>query len=212
MLQMGFTQESCFGNLKELTTPQEKLVIAGPGPSLSQEQIDMVRESGVHCIAIGEAGRVLYPDAQVLYHCDRKWWHHWDFCPDFKGLRVSLEDVDSDLVYEMERSELKEGLDLRYPYLVTGAHSGYQAINLAMFAQPKEIILIGYDMKDAKDGRHNIVGHHPRGVRRPYDFNLFMSTLSSLVPVLDNLGVSVYNCTIDSALTCFPRKDLTDVL
>ena len=212
MLQVRFTQESCFGNLKELTTQHDKVVIAAPGPSLTQEQIDMVRDSGVHCITIGDVGRVMYPDAPVLYHCDNKWWKHYDYCPDFKGLRVSLEDVDDMRVVEMERSELTEGLDLRYPYLVTGCHSGYQAINLAMFSQPKEIILIGYDQKDTRDGRHNIIGHHPHGVRRQYDFNLFISTLTSLLPVLDNLGVNVYNCTIDSALKCFPRKDLIDVL
>lgn len=211
MLSIRPHQESCFGNLRELTTQQDKIVIAAPGPSLTQKQIDMVRESGVHCITIGDVGRVMFPDAAVLYHCDRKWWKHYDYCPDFQGLRVSLEDTDSLLVHEMERSEQKEGLDLRYPYLVTGCHSGYQAINLAMFAQPKEIILIGYDLKD-KGPIHNIIGKHPDGVRRPYDFNLFISTLTSLIPVLDNLGVSVYNCTIDSALKCFPRKDLQDVL
>lgn len=198
--------------MRELLTPQERIVIAAPGPSLTQEQINMVRESGVHCITIGDVGRVMFKDAAVLYHCDRKWWEYYGCCPEFQGFKVSLEDVDSLEVFEMERSEAKEGLDLEFPYIVTGCHSGYQAINLAMFAKPKEIILIGYDMKDKPDGRHNIIGHHPQGVRRQYDFNLFISTLTSLRPVLDNMGVTVYNCTIDSALKCFETKELKNVL
>ncbi len=210
MLPVQYSEESCFGNLKELTTQRDRIVIAAPGSSLTKEQISIVRESGTHCITVGDAGRVLYPDAAVLYHADSHWWKFHDYCPNFKGLKVSLDDVDDMSVVEMEKSELKEGFD-RYPYLVTGCHSGYQAINLAMFARPKEIILIGYDMKD-RGGKHNVIGNHHPSVRRPYDFNLFISTLTSLVPVLDNLGVSVYNCTIDSALECWPKRDLANVL
>lgn len=190
----------------------DKVVIAAPGTSLTQQQIDLVRESGVFCITIGDVGRVMYKDADVLYHCDAKWWNHYHFVPEFNGLKVSLEDVDSLDIIELERSEMKEGFDLEWPYVVTGFNSGYQALNLALHARPKEIILIGYDMKDAKDGRHNIIGKHPDGVRRPYDFNLFIGEMNKLPPVLDLLDVKVYNCSIDSALKCFPKKELAHVL
>lgn len=189
------------------------VVIMGPGPSLSQEQIALVEASDAFVIAVGEAGRVAYPQADVLYHCDRKWWDYYQGVPDFSGIaRVSLEQTDWDSVYQAPRSPLTEGLDLKFPYLVTGNNSGYQAINLAVHFKPNKIILIGYDMKDSADGRHNIVGHHPAEIRRPYDFSHFIQNISTLPNVLEKLGITVYNSTIDTDLKCFPRKELADAL
>lgn len=195
-----------------LQEERSRVVIMAPGSSLSSEQCAMIKDSRIYTIAIGDAGRVMHTEADVLYHCDAKWWHHYKGCPDFDGkMKVSFEKTDYENILHFRRSPNREGIDLNWPYIVTGNNSGYQAINVAMYCNPKEIILVGYDMKD-RDGRHNVIGHHPDAVRRPYDFDLFRKNIAELVPVLDYLGVTVYNCTIDSALDCFEKKDLKDVL
>lgn len=132
-------------------------------------------------------------------------------CPHVESVKVCMEDLNYMHTVTMRRSPHQTGIDLNFPYLVTGNNSGYQAINLAMYCNPKEIILLGYDMK-ARDGRHNIIGDHPKAIKRPADFNLFRDNISSLAPLLDNMCVKVYNCTVDSALTCFEKKALQDVI
>ena len=195
-----------------LTEERKRVVILAPGSSLSSEQVNQIKNANVYTIAVGDAGRIMHPEADVLYHCDAKWWNHYQGCPEFDGtLKVSLEKTDYDRVFNMRRSPNREGIDLTFPYIVTGNNSGYQAINLAMYCNPKEIILVGYDMKD-RDGRHNVIGHHPKEIRRPYDFKLFRDKITTLVPVLDYLEVKVYNCTIDSDLECFPKEVLKNVL
>lgn len=190
---------------------RQRVAIIAPGPSLCKEQIDMLRESEIYTIAVGDAGRVLYPEAHVLYHADAAWWYHYRGCPDVTSVRACIEKLTYSNVAVFQRSMQQTGIDLNFPYLVTGNNSGYQAINLAMYCYPKEIILVGFDMQK-KDGNHNIIGDHPKKIKRPADFNLFAQNISSLAPVLDNAGVKVYNCSLDSALTCFEKKELQNVL
>lgn len=198
---------------KDLLTKQRtRIVVMAPGSSLTYQQVANIDTARIFTIAIGDAGRVMYPKADVLYHCDAKWWNYYKGCPEFDGsLKVSLEKTEYDNILQMRRSPIREGLDLNFPYIVTGNNSGYQALNLAMYCNPKEIILVGYDMKD-RDGRHNVIGHHPKEVKRPYDFTLFKQKITELASTLDYLGVTVYNCTLDSDLECFPKRKLEDVL
>lgn len=190
----------------------ETIVVMAPGPSLSQFQIDLIKASGLFTVAIGEAGRVGHPGADITYHCERFWWNYYKGCPHITGFKAAMQDTDYPDVYECPRSAMSEGFDFEYPKLVTGYNSGYQAINLAIHFKPKRLILVGYDMKDAADGRHNIAGDHPAEIKRPTNFVLFREHMKTLLKPLEDLGITVYNCTIDTELTCFPKKELTDVL
>lgn len=199
--------------LPPINSHSDTIIVVAPGPSLSPMQLDLIKASGVFTIAIGDAGRIGLPRANILYHCERKWWNHYNGCPAFKGgYKAAMEDTPFSDVYQTPRSQMSEGFDLVYPNLVTGNNSGYQAINLAVHFRPKRIILVGYDMKDALDGRHNIIGDHPKEIKRSSSFELFRENIASLTKPLEELGIAVYNCTIDSALTCFPKKELKNVL
>lgn len=189
----------------------DQVVVIAPGPSLSAEQIDMVRNSAAISITIGDAGRVMFPDADILYHCDRKYWQHYKGCPEFEGVRVSLEDTQFSDVYQVKESEEKAGAVTNFPEIVIGNNSGYQAISLAVHFHPKEIILLGYDMKHSGK-QENCIGRHPDEIRRPHQFPMFIYSISQLVKPLSDMGITVYNCTIDSDLNCFQKKGLADVL
>lgn len=189
-------------------------IIMAPGPSLTKHQVVLATESGALTVGIGDVGR-LY-DIDVHYHCDAKWWNYYRGCPDSRAkVKFSLEQSLYPEIKCLERSELPSGeLDFTYPKIVTGNNSGYQAINVAWHSLPymERLILIGYDLKDTEDGKHNIIGHHPKEIRRPYNFQLFRENIQSLAPFLANKGIKVYNCTIDSALQGYERAKLEDVL
>lgn len=194
--------------LPPIVSHSDTIVVAAPGPSLTREQIQIVREHKLFTIAIGEVGRLWMSDANILYHADAKWWNYYNGVPSFQGYRACMEKPESPQVFNTPRSPLTTGLDMNYPYLVTGSNSGYQAINLAAQLRPTKIILIGYDMKDSCDGRHNIDGDHPKPIKRPPAFELFRQNIGELCKPLEELNIVVYNSTIDTALKCFPKKEL----
>lgn len=189
----------------------DTVIIAAPGPSLTREQVAIAKESGHFFITIGEVGRLWATDADVLYHCESKWWNYYNGVPQFTGLKAAMQPTNHEDVYHTPRSALDSGLDLTYPYLVTGANSGYQAINLAAHLNPKKIILIGYDMKN-RDRQHNIAGDHPADLKRPWGGETFVKIMPMIRKPLEERGITVYNSTIDTALTCFQKKELTDAL
>lgn len=159
-------------------------------------------------IAVGDSYRYNL-EADFLYHCDAHWWNHYMGVPEFKGKKISLEPTEHTL--NLQQSEKLEGLDLTPGTIVTGRNSGYQAINLAVQFKPKKIILSGYDMKKTND-QYNIIGDHPKEVKRGFQFSGFIKKYRTLPKELEKLNIQVYNCTRDSDLDCFPRRTLTDVI
>lgn len=197
----------------------ETVTIIGGGPSLVQEQVDMVRGK-TRVIAVNDAYR-LVPWADILYGCDSRWWLWHRGAPDFKGIRVGLRwDAVKGKVhngwlvdlYPYVRSLAStgvQGLEIAPNGLRTGGNSGYQAINLAVHMGAKRILLLGYDMKG--DGKKNHwFGEHPNKVIPPY--SMMLRNFDSIVEPLEKLGIEVINCTSDSALKIFPIKPLQEAL
>lgn len=190
-------------------TTCDRICVAAPGTSLTAEQCLAVMRPDFMTIGIGDVWR-MNPYLDILYHCDARWWNHYKGVPEFKGCaRVSLDPTD--YTQNLHQAYPDVGLCLKESTIATGRNSGYQAINLAAHFKPKEIILIGFDMKD-RNGKHNIIGDHPAEVKTPYNFSTFIKNITTLVKPLEDLGIKVYNCTIDSDLDCFEKKDLADVL
>lgn len=92
-----------------------------------------------------------------------------------------------------------------------GANSGYQAIGLAYHLGADRIVLIGYDMQHT-NGRTHWHGDHPSGLTNAFGIEKWVKNFSALAKDLKEEGVEVVNCSIETALTCFPRADLRDVL
>ena len=187
---------------------EDTIVIVAPGPSLTQDQVDLCKDHFM--ITIGNAWR-MNAQANILYHCDKRWWDYYQGVPSFLGKKISIDETR--FTQSLQLSEKRTGLDLRQGWVVGGKNSGYQAINLAVHYQPKKIILLGYDMKLGKNGEKNIDGNHPREVQKdPSDFNLFKKHFETMLYDLELLKISVYNCSTDSDLDCFEKKALKDAL
>jgi hypothetical protein len=125
---------------------------------------------------------------------------------------MNIEDGAVHLLRNKTHPNNSTGLSLDPEYLVTGHNSGYQAINLAVLAGAKTIILLGYDAREPEaDKPSHWFGNHPRIEPRSV-FALYRQACQSAAPAIKAAGVRVINCSPGSAIDAFEKMELTDAL
>jgi len=194
--------------------PVSTIVCLGSGPSLTTSDVDDACQHAP-VIAINDAYRLLPAGKSdvVLYAADRKWidWH--DGVPGFAGPKYSIEGLDPATTrqdWQVLRNTGFLGLELEPTGLRAGYNSGFQAINLAVHLGATRILLLGYDLSPAPDGRTHWFGDHPD--RQPSPYGAMLEAFPSLVEPLAALGIPVVNCSRRTALTTFPCMALEDEL
>jgi len=195
--------------------PGGTVVCAASGPSLRRARLARVRGHWP-VIVVNDSWR-LAPWADVLYACDWRWWRKHGGVPAFPGLKVTLSNSLGHIEAWPEIKVLEntgvEGLERAPTGLRTGRNGGYQAINLAVHFGASRIVLLGYDMKPAPDGRTHWFGDHEAWPTRPSIFEtVFRPHFTELAHELAALGVEVVNCTPESALDAFPKAALDRLL
>ncbi len=188
--------------------PGETAVICASGPSLTAADVEYCR--GKARAIVVNSTYELAPWADVLYAADARWWRWNKGAADFMGLKYSLERVDPTFRVVTMKSGGDRGLAREADTLRTGRNSGYQAINLAVHFGVSRIVLLGYDMQPAPGGQVHWHADHPGKPRTA--FREWIPFFESLVEPLAAAGVSVVNCTRETALTCFPRAALEATL
>lgn len=193
--------------------PGATVVCIGAGPSLTREDVDHCRGKA-RVIAINKSWD-LAPWADCFYSADAKWWKHRDGEPEFHGLKVAVEDEPlPDGVNRMRYDPNAEpGLQRDPGWLAYGSNSGHQAINLAYHLGASRILLLGYDMQFT-DGRVHWHGNHPSPLANPSPVLLdnWLKDFPTLARDLESEGVEVLNCSRSTALACFARADIREVL
>jgi hypothetical protein len=156
------------------------------------------------------------PDADVIYGSDTAFWRHAEYADVFEcpGLRVSCEQIrgvhpNTPPGVLILRHAGSHGFIDDPTQIRTGANSGYAAIHIAASAGAKRILLLGIDMQ----GGH-WHGRHPHGLNNPREFSFkrWIRYFNGLAPHLTERGIEVFNCSPVSALTCFPKASLCDLL
>jgi hypothetical protein len=214
------------------------VVLIGGGPSLTYDQVDQVQEqhsrANLRCIAINDA-YLWAPWADVHYAADAQWhrWHsegidkpllglsaasvraQWSW---FAGQKCSIENgggqVEDDSVHLLRNAHGAVhgfGLSLNPRALVTGRNSGFQALNLAVLAGAKRVILLGFDGKPAQDGKAHWFGDHPSPTP-PAAYPLYRQAMSAAEHDMAAAGVEVVNCSPGSAIDAWPKMELENVL
>jgi hypothetical protein len=183
-----------------------RIYIVGGGPSLTGFSWDLLRHKRV--IAINRAYEVI-PWAEILLFVDNRFfdWHRENILA-FEGriVAASRKPVPHPKVEHYKLSGLS-GIDLRQGYLCHGNNAGYAAINLAVQLDASEVVLLGVDMKFSEDGRtHWHSGHKLANPRSQFD--KMLPYFDILPPILDRLGVKVYNASVDSDLDVFEKIPL----
>jgi len=184
------------------------------GPSLTAADCERVRAAGIPAVAINNAGLDMAPWADVHHACDGRWWHAHPEALAFNRLKTCLVDDPPAGVVKLPYAS-GGGIDDRPGHVRAGQNSGYQALHLAAFnfGPAARVILLGYDMQHT-GGQIHYHGAHARPLRNPKagDMRGWRAHFDAVAPELARRGIEVINCSRATALTCFQRADLEDVL
>lgn len=188
----------------------ETVCIVASGPSLTVEQCRYTRGRCRVLSVNNNYERVPWCDA--IYAADRAWWQrHRDFLPAQADRYTSDDWVEVYCQAQKVKVIHREGLAAHPGVVNSGLNSGFQAVNLAYHLGVSRILLIGYDFQYT-GGQSHWHGDHPRGLNNPQDIRRWIKYWGPMARDLKDRGVEVINCTIDTALTQFPRATLEDVL
>lgn len=215
----------------------ETCVIIATGPSLDMEQIDYV-----HCAHTLKRCRVMTmnnsykvaPFTDIHIACNDDWWEHY-WKEDELLRRINADKwTQYEILAErfginyIETHQTNRGLSTNPAVINKNDGSGPMAINLALHYGFKKLILLGHDMKFAKDydGRKRKIGSTPRhffgeypkhmqhfpsvkvGLSKPGVIDGLIENYEQMIPDLINNNVEVVNCTPKSALLCFKMNRL----
>lgn len=196
-------------------------MLLGGGPSLTLEQVAKVRVAHhARCIAINNS-YLLANWADICYFADSTWWlthrARQEFI-DFAGQKCSIQDsmakIEDDNVHILKNRDYPShgsGLSLDPEAIVTGRNSAYQALNLAVLAGAKTIILLGVDGRPAKDGRSHWHEGHPRPTPQAA-YEEYRRAFSAAENEITAAGVRVINASPGSAVDSFEKMELTQAL
>ena len=189
----------------------ETIFIIGGGTSL--RDFNWASLNGKKTIAINKS-IISYPNANILYWTDSRVysWLKQDI-DNFNGLKYTIRDHhsyvgDIKILKKVNKFNLEESKDT----LSHGNNSGYAAINLAYHLGAKRIILLGYDMRN--DGKKS---HYHDGYPVPITGDNiyrdeFIPGFQVLAHLLKTKGVEVYNASLNSLLTVWPKITIDKAL
>lgn len=189
----------------------ETIVIVASGPSASYCPLEIARGQA-RFIAVNSSWK-LCPWADILFAGDFKWWEQNAGCPEFAGVRVSIDrracetwDINRLRCY---RSDARMQFDLG---IVGGSNSGLNAYNLAVQLKPSKILLVGFDMT-LEYGLH-WHGQHPEGLKNPVldVVGKWRRSVDNAAEIVAARGIKVINCSPVSALKRYPKMGFEEAL
>ena len=214
----------------------ETCVVIATGPSLNKEQVDYVKGKA-RVITINNAYQIA-PFTDIQIACNDDWWeHYWKEDKVLRELKADKWTRYKHIAWScginyIESDDISDGLSTN-PSIINKNHgSGPMAINFALHYGFKKVLLIGHDMKFAKDydGRNKKIGSTPRHFFGEYPKHMqhfpqssesinkngeiigLMKRYKSMIPVLNQSNVEVINCTPGSSLKCFKMSTLQNEL
>jgi len=193
----------------------EAVAIVGSGPSIKNIDLSILKDR-IHVIAIKTAVD-LCPWAEVCYGCDAPWWIDQKGLPKFHGLKFfhgpQAANKWPDLI-KVEIEISKDDMLIDQPlHIGNGGCSGFQAQNLAIQFGATDIILIGLDCNE-NGGIHWYGRNKWPNASNPVqsNFNRWIKGFENAMPSVRRLGINIINASPESALKCFPKKPLTEIM
>jgi len=185
-------------------------IVIATGPSLTPEQVERTRAADV-VLCVNNAGH-LAPWAAHLYACDLSWWNFHNGMAGFTGQRWTQCATAAPL-WNLRRVQgyKRAGFSFDPAHIHFGGNSGFQAVNLAILLGCNPIALLGFDMMPGANGNHYF-GNHPDRLRNHMAFEKWRANFADAAPGAKQRGIEIINCTTRTALDCFPRASLDDVL
>lgn len=192
-------------------------MVAAPGPSLTPDIAEAVRETGWPVLVCQDAYRLM-PWADILYGCDAKWWNaydgtsfvgeKWSTHGDAHGNNDKREVAEKYGINLIQgRSANDQGFSTDPSVIHYGDNSGYQALNLAILLGSPYIVLVGYDMRH-RNGKAHFFGDHENGLYTQPDY-------AQWAPHFErsrDCPATIINATPGSAITCWPTMTIGEAI
>ena len=200
--------------LKDKVEGQDVFIIGG-GPSLIDFDFNKLR--GKTVFALNSSFKLLNNIATAVFWTDNDWASaNYNYLMDFNGLRFNArinaeKSIIGDIKGFADSCVLNKLNDFGFTMdvnSVCGNNSGAQALNFIANLKAYRIFLLGYDMNPSSRGKT----HWHEGYNQPAALyatayrDLFIPSINSMAPFIQQLGIDVINCNPDSYLKCF-RKD-----
>jgi len=179
-----------------------------------------------HVIAVN-AAFLLGDWIDMLFWGDKRWYLvNRSRVAEFKGLKVTSHPFfdkppfNKEKVKRLEKNnQSSHGISSDPRKICWNGNSGAAAISVAANAGATRIVLVGFDMKlsdDKKQHWHNEYGTADRDPKSIEKKNLpFRRHLVGFPKIAQDArarGITIINASPDSAITCFARMSVQDVL
>lgn len=153
----------------------------------------------------------------VLYFCDAQFFRvNKDSIAAFPNIKATCVSnlgkafsVEAASIKRLKR-DYKFGLSFEQDMICWNHNSGAAAINFAILAGAKRILLLGFDMKP-QEGRTHWHNAYPNKTERA-SFKRFLRRFPDIASAAKRAGVEILNVSPDSAIDCFPKVTLKEVL
>lgn len=203
-------------------------IVLGTGPSVTEDQLDAIRASGLPVFGCNNTYQVA--GLTALLACNPEWWdYYW---PRDEALRNGdfekwTWDKKTSEKYGIGfiRGEWRDGLSTDPAVIHYGHSSGYQLVGLAYHYGVREMILVGYDlryppgyngMQKVAGGDRHYFGEYPPELQHWTKFGIgpngelkgLLDCYRTINP--EDYQLRIINCTPGSALDCFETADLED--
>ena len=179
--------------------------VLASGPSLTMEDVVAVRgySAKYPCpVIVTNTTYRLAPWANLLFFYDRQWWrvHGTEVLETFHGQIVTMSHLNHPRVLSLAGQRVN-----------SYRNSGGGAISFALHAGARRIVVLGLDGQHAPDGRRHWHDQDPR-LGDAAGMSRFLPQFPLLAQAAASLGAQVLNASRATAITCFPRVALEDIL
>ena len=188
-------------------------IIAAPGPSLTPEVVNALREvrDRYAIFGVGDVYKVIdFLDEH--YACDARWWNiHGDKINSmYPKLSMWCHDSDGEKYGAKKVNGIgSPGFSTNPSLIHYGSNSGYQLLNLAYLWGCTKMILVGYNMKKVGSQSHFFTGPREGNLQVNSPYPVFAKKYNTIQKEIRDM---IINCTPDSALTCFEKQRLEEFL
>jgi len=181
----------------------QTVVCIGSGPSLTQDDCHLVRDSGLSTIVTNTTFRMC-PWAEVLLAHDAKWWALYkdEVNETFSGRKVTCSATSIPNVHSLKSTMLF------HPF----GNSGAAAISLAAIGGAKKIVLLGFDCQPAEDGKRHWHDDHPAPLKNAVTIDRWHLKFAKVADYAKRKKAQVVNASRQTALKCFDRLPIEDAL
>ena len=193
-------------------------VCMATGPSLTASQVQVVKSASVRAIAINDMGLqsrgINAHWADIWYAADSLFWSTYEAqAQASSALKVCAErqPIDAgfvDLLLSVKADHEDKARQFMPGYAISGGHSGFQALQLAISLGASKVVLLGYDCK-SQGNKTNYFGVKHGSLNKTSSYKNWPACYASLkLPE----GVEVVNCTPGSAIKAYRFEEIGECL